>query len=118
MRDHLGPICIVTSSGMQCMSSPIRTHKPFPESCFSEPDADHWTTDMQEAQEAEIQDVADAIFSALKPDHRRTLDVHTKFAIGKVAYLMARCEVLTDGYDPFTIIKAGIGPYDPGHHPG
>ncbi len=91
------PICIMTATGMQCMSSPLKSH-----SCGADPCAE---TKVLGAQDNDI----DAIrtFFASYPFERGLLSVSPQRAeiIARVAYLMAVSDVLDDKL-PFVICRS------------
>jgi hypothetical protein len=92
---RLGPICIITSSGMQCMSSPIRTHTV--DTCYPEPLPPGVT---QAARDELLRHTSHWL-----TEHFVGLSDDKAEAIAAVAGLMAWSTVF-DPTNPFTIIKA------------
>jgi hypothetical protein len=86
------PICIITPTGMKCISSPIKDHHPGDEPCRpARPNAD------RDAKVAELRR-----FLKLK---RLDLPRGRQDVIAKVAELLLAANV--GGETPFAIIRAG-----------
>ncbi len=85
-------ICIVTSTGLKCIASPLKHHRPGAKACGRDRDYAKW--DRKAA----------AVAAALEGSSLR-LGAKRCETLGKIAVLLQAAEVGPD--TPFTIVRAG-----------
>lgn len=90
------PICIITPTGLRCMSSPIKLHRPSGKECTDLPDSG-----ASAKRKERIQEVSRALSNRMRP----TLSKQKREVILTVVELMLAANV--GGSTPFTIVKAG-----------
>jgi hypothetical protein len=97
-----GPICIITSGGMVCMSSPLKTHKPYGRTCKEEPRS----ATRDRARQQELAALRTTILSNMPPVRGQSTAARKAEAtvIARVACLMRWSHAVRAG-EGFTIIK-------------
>jgi hypothetical protein len=95
--DELGPICILTPTGMQCMSSPVKTHEDHAD-CAP-------TTDELDAYQLQLYQLfAPLVLNNLVRHKSPTEKRKETLVITKALILMMSCSVL-DPDNTFALIK-------------
>lgn len=89
------PICIITPTGLRCMSSPIKQHRPSGKECTDLPDSK-----ASAKREERVKEVRKALSKRMAP----TISKQKREVILMVVELMLAANV--GGNTPFTIVKA------------